>query len=335
MASSTSSDLKLELMTTGEKSGQWGTITNTNLQILEQAASGYLPLDVASSDVALALSSFTTSNGKNLYYKLTGTLAANRTVTMPASAERVFIIEDATTRSSLHYTLNVKVVGEATGVVVPVGAKMVLYSDGTNMFSGPMTKGFNTVTSAYTAVSGDQILANTTGGAITITLPASPSTGDEVSITDARGTFATNNLTIDRNSQPIESVATNDVLITNGQFVDLVYVDATRGWAYRNTKDRGYTTVTANVTAIAGDQILTNTTGGAFTVTLPASPVVGDEVVVIDARGTFATNNLTVARNGEPINTGTSDLILSTNGQAITLVYVDATRGWAYKTNTA
>jgi hypothetical protein len=60
MASSTSSDLKLELMTTGEKSGQWGTITNTNLQILEQAASGYLPLDVASSDVALALSSFTT-----------------------------------------------------------------------------------------------------------------------------------------------------------------------------------------------------------------------------------------------------------------------------------
>ena len=55
----------------------------------------------------------------------------------------------------------------------------------------------------------------------------------------------------------------------------------------------------------------------------------------IFARGTFATNNLTVARNGEPINTGTSDLILSTNGQAITLVYVDATRGWAYKTNTA
>ena len=41
MASSYSSDIKLELMTTGEKSGTWGTITNTNLQILEQAASGY------------------------------------------------------------------------------------------------------------------------------------------------------------------------------------------------------------------------------------------------------------------------------------------------------
>ena len=335
MASSTSSDLKLELMTTGEKSGTWGTITNTNLQILEQAASGYLDLDVASSDVALSLASFTTSNGKNLYYKLTGILAANRTVTMPASAERVFIIEDATTRTSSHYTLNVKVVGESTGVSVPVGAKMVLYSDGTNMFSGPMTKGYYTVTSAYTAVAGDQVMANTTSSAITITLPASPSTGDEVTIIDARGTFATNNLTIGRNGQPIESSATDDVLITNGQAATLVYVDSTRGWAYKGPKTRGYTTVTGAFTAIAGDQVLANTTSSAFGVTLPASPAVGDEVTIIDARGTFATNNLTVGRNGQPINTGTSDLVLSTNGQAITLVYVDATRGWAYKTNTA
>jgi hypothetical protein len=334
MASSTSSDLKLELMTTGEKSGTWGTITNTNLQILEQAASGYLDLDVAGADVALSLASFTTSNGKNLYYKLTGTLAANRTVTMPDSAERVFIVEDATTRSSSHYTLTVKTVS-GTGVAIPVGAKVVLYSDGTNISSGPMTKGYYTVTSAYTAVAGDQVMANTTSSAITITLPASPSTGDEVTIIDARGTFATNNLTIGRNGQPIESSATDDVLITNGQAATLVYVDSTRGWAYKGPKTRGYTTVTGAFTAIAGDQVLANTTSSAFGVTLPASPAVGDEVTIIDARGTFATNNLTVGRNGQPINTGTSDLVLSTNGQAITLVYVDATRGWAYKTNTA
>ena len=47
MASSFSTNLKLELMTTGEKSGTWGTITNTNLQQLEQAASGYISVDVA------------------------------------------------------------------------------------------------------------------------------------------------------------------------------------------------------------------------------------------------------------------------------------------------
>ena len=108
MASSTSNDLKLELITTGEKSGTWGTITNTNLQILEQAASGYLDLDVAAADVALSLANYATSNGKNLYYKLTGTLIANRTVTMPDSAERVFIVEDATTRTASNYTLNLQ-----------------------------------------------------------------------------------------------------------------------------------------------------------------------------------------------------------------------------------
>jgi hypothetical protein len=107
MASTYSSDLKLELMTTGEKSGTWGTITNTNLQQLEQAASGYIAVDVASSDVALSLANGAVSNGKNLYFKLTGTLTGNRNVTMPDSAERVFIIQDATSRSSSLYSLTV------------------------------------------------------------------------------------------------------------------------------------------------------------------------------------------------------------------------------------
>jgi hypothetical protein len=80
MASSTSTDLKLELITTGEKAGTWGTITNTNLQILEQAASGYFTQNIGSADLALALSTYAVSNGKNLYYKFTGTLTANRTV---------------------------------------------------------------------------------------------------------------------------------------------------------------------------------------------------------------------------------------------------------------
>ena len=105
MASTYSSDLKLELITTGEKSGTWGTITNTNLQQLEQAASGYISLAVGSADVALSLANGATANGKNLYYKLTGTLTANRTVTMPDSSERVFIVEDATARSASNLSL--------------------------------------------------------------------------------------------------------------------------------------------------------------------------------------------------------------------------------------
>ena len=159
MASTYSSDLKLELMTTGEKSGTWGTITNTNLQQLEQAVSGYIAIDVGSSDVALALSNGAVSNGKNLYFKLTGTLTANRTVTMPDSAERVFIVEDATDRSSSLYTLTVKTVS-GTGVTMPVASKMILYSDGTNISSGSLTKGYYTIPGGYTAVSGDQLYCN-------------------------------------------------------------------------------------------------------------------------------------------------------------------------------
>ena len=67
MASSYSTNSKLELIATGEKAGLWGSITNTNLQILEQLATGYLSLNVASADQALALDNGATSNGKNLY----------------------------------------------------------------------------------------------------------------------------------------------------------------------------------------------------------------------------------------------------------------------------
>lgn len=237
MASTYSSDLKLELMTTGEKSGTWGTITNTNLQQLEQAASGYIAVDVASSDVALALSNGAVSNGKNLYFKLTGTLAGNRNVTMPDSAERVFIVEDATSRTSSNYTLTVKTVS-GTGVSLPVGSTSLVYSDGTNVNLGLQNKGYITPSATYTTVNGDQVLVDTSGGGIgspvTINLPLSPSIGSEVHFIDSGNAFASNNLTIGRNGENILGNASNLVVSTNGAAFTLVYVNATRGWAYKD-----------------------------------------------------------------------------------------------------
>ena len=224
-------------MTTGEKSGTWGTITNTNLQQLEQAASGYLSLAVGSADVALALSNGAVSNGKNLYYKLTGTLTANRTVTMPDSAERVFIVEDATARSSSNYTLTVKTVS-GTGLALPIGSTTVLYSDGTNITGKLQTKGYYTPSANYTAVNGDQVLVDTSGGGIgapvTITLPASPSVGNEVHFIDSGNNLASNNLTIGRNGQPILGSASDLTVSANGSAFTLVYVNATRGWIYKD-----------------------------------------------------------------------------------------------------
>ena len=237
MASSFSTNLKLELMTTGEKSGTWGTITNTNLQQLEQAASGYISIDVASSDVALAISNGAVSNGKNLYYKLTGTLAANRNVTLPDSTERVVIVEDATSRTSNNYTLTFKT-ASGNGVTIPVGSKSLLYSDGTNVNKGLINKGYYTVPGAYTAVDGDQLLVNTSSGGInssvTITLPASPAIGNEVHFIDSGNFLASNNLTISRNGSNILGSASNLTVNVNGAAFTLVYVNAARGWAYKD-----------------------------------------------------------------------------------------------------
>tara|TARA_R100000805_G_scaffold2022_1_gene3029 strand:+ start:419 stop:1138 length:720 start_codon:yes stop_codon:yes gene_type:complete len=237
MASSTSSDLKLELITTGEKSGTWGTITNTNLQILEQASSGYLSLDVGSGDVALSLANHATANGKNLYYKLTGTLAGNRAVTMPDSAERVFIVEDATTRSASNFTLTVKTVS-GTGLTLPVGSTTVLYSDGTNITGKLQTKGYYTPSATYTTVNGDQILVDTSGSgigtAITINLPASPAVGNEVTFIDSGNNLASNNLTVGRNGQPINGTASDLVISTNAAAFTLVYANASRGWVFKD-----------------------------------------------------------------------------------------------------
>ena len=238
MASSFSTNSKLELITTGEKAGLWGSITNTNLQILEQLSTGYLSLAVGSSDQALALDNGATSNGKNIYIKLTGTLAANRTVTIPDTAERVMVFQDATTRESSGSikTLTVKTVS-GSGVLIPSGATVLVYSDGTNVNLGMKTKGYLTVNSstvtAYTASAGEQIFANTTANPITITLPTSPATGDEITFIDARGTFNSNNLILNRNGQPINTGTSNLTLTTNGQAFTLVYVDSTRGWAYK------------------------------------------------------------------------------------------------------
>ena len=191
MASSYSNDLKLELITTGEKAGLWGSITNTNLQILQQAASGYIVVDMAGADITLALTDGAVSNGKNLYFKLTGTLAANRTLIMPSGSERIFVIEDATNRNTTK-TLSVKT-ASGTALAIPVGAVMLIKSDGTNTTKAITQKGYFTITSsaitAYTAVAGDQLLIDTTQTTVTISLPAAPVTGDEVSIIDARGTF--------------------------------------------------------------------------------------------------------------------------------------------------
>jgi len=235
MASTYSTDLQLELVTTGEKAGLWGGITNTNLQILEQSATGYASVDMAAASITLTLTDGATSNGKNIYLRLYGTLAANRTLTMPVTAERVWIIKDETVRGNSNYTLGV-LTASGTEQPVPPGATLLCRSDGSETVITILEKGYATITDSntpYTTVAGAQILANTSSNPITVTLPAAASTGDEVTIIDGRGTFQSNNLTVGRNGLKINTGTSDLTLSNNGQSLTLVYVDATRGWAYK------------------------------------------------------------------------------------------------------
>jgi len=85
---------------------------------------------------------------------------------------------------------------------------------------------------------------------------------------------------------------------------------------------------TSNFDAIVGNGYFVDTTSGPITATLPASPTRGQQISFIDVAGTFDTNNLTVVRNGNPIQRDNSDLIVSVKGAAFTLVYYNATLGW-------
>ena len=116
MASTYSSRLNLELQTTGENSGTWGTITNNNLQKLEAAIKGYVSVAIASTSDSLGASEGTTGDEQsNAIIKLTGTLTANTTMQCEAQ-ENWFIVDNAAPMGT--YTLGFKPAGgTATGIV--------------------------------------------------------------------------------------------------------------------------------------------------------------------------------------------------------------------------
>ena len=245
MASTFSTDLALELVATGEKAGLWGTITNTNLQILQQSATGVVDVAMtAGTDKTLLLSDGATSDGKNIYLRLTGTMTANVSLIIPASttggtATRVYIVQDATDRTTANkYTLSIKTASSSNPIAVPVGATMVVHSDGTDARLDILQEGNFEITStsitAYTAVAGDNLLIDTASTTVTITLPASPSKGDTVSIMDvsATGGFASNNVTVNPGTKNIRGSNSNLTLNNNNQSIKLRYTNATKGWQY-------------------------------------------------------------------------------------------------------
>ena len=83
-------------------------------------------------------------------------------------------------------------------------------------------------------------------------------------------------------------------------------------------------------TGVAGRGYFINTTSAAHTFTLPTIATAGDTILIKDYAGTFASNKLTIDRNGHNIQGVANNSLIGTNRASVTLVYIDATRGWEF-----
>jgi hypothetical protein len=128
-------------------------------------------------------------------------------------------------------------------------------------------------TTGFTAVSGNGYFCDTTSAAFTVTLPATPAAGDIVAIADYANTAATNNITVGRNSSPIDGESADAVIFINGQVYTLVYVDVTEGWktvgqTFNQINTPQYVAATGGTVTCCGDYKIHTFTGpGTFTVT--------------------------------------------------------------------
>jgi hypothetical protein len=125
---STYSPLKIELITTGEQSGTWGSTTNVNLgTAIEEAITGSADVTFASANVTIALTNTNgTQTARNLRLRLTGTTAGARELIVPA-IEKQYLIQNDTAD-----TITVKN-ATGTGVAIPTTMSAVVFNDGVNV----------------------------------------------------------------------------------------------------------------------------------------------------------------------------------------------------------
>ena len=328
MASSYSTDLKLELMVTGENSGTWGDKTNTNLNLLQQAIAGYEAISIAggAQTTPLEMTDATISNARNAVIKLTGTITGNQVVTIPNGIEKTYIVSNGTTGA---FTVEFKTVS-GTGVTFATDDKgfKYVFSDGTNVNNITLASPpggsdtqiqFNDGGSAFGGSAnlvwdGTNVVIGATGA-----VRLSDTTGGEYVGLKAPGTVSSSyTLTL-----PAATGTADQILVTDGSG-NLSFTDNSGGTSWQAVKTTGFT-------AVAGEGYFCDTSSAAFTATLPATPTLGDEVTFVDYAGTFDTNNLTVGRNSENIQGSAADLTVSVERAGLTLVYSGATQGWLLK----
>ena len=343
---STYTPLGVELMATGENAGTWGTKTNTNLNILEQIAGGYKVQTLNAGGAGANTTTLDVSDGSTgatlstrviiLGAESPQTISGNKIVTIPIDVENFYFIKNSTSGG---YTVQLKYVSgsgdSVTWATTDKGWKIIYATanDGTNPDIAEITVG------GLPGGSDTQIQFNDSGafgGDANLVWNASTGlnigTQKELRLQDASGSEYVG---MKAASSTTDYTMTWPGAVAGGNgYVLKSTTGGVLSWAEADAGGTSWQAViTTGTTATAGNGYFCNTTGGAFTLTLPSSPTIGDEVSFVDYAGTFDTNNLTIGRNSEKINGSAADLTVATERAANTLVYTDGTQGWLLKNN--
>jgi hypothetical protein len=338
---STFSNLGLNLQATGENSGTWGAITNVNLQEIDNAIAGVITITLTgNTTLAFTTNSssttYTDEAGRNKTIILSGSLSATTvTVTVPNIEKDYVIINNSggtatissggsTTVSIGTGSKNYVIVDPTTTSVIsavpassPGGSTNQVQFNSSGSFAGSSTFTFDGTTATIV----NAVFSSTANLTTQSELRFQDTTGGQYIGLRASTTVATS-FTL---NLPTTSGTANQVIQTDGSG-NLSFATVSGGAAWQAVKTSNF-----NVTAKEG--YFVDTTSTTITATLPASPTLGDFVSIIDYAGTFDTNNLTIARNGKPIQGSATDLTVATERAGLTLVFTDNTQGWLLQNN--
>ena len=227
-----STRLKVELIGSGEQSNSWGNTTNNNFdQVFEQSIAGVYSKNLGAASSPYTLTSGngpqTQANNEARQAAIVFTGHSSDFIIQFPAVEKLYFLRNASASNKITARLG----ASGNTFVLNPSRNVFLTTDGTNWFE-LQTQGSDwlTKTGTYTAFAGDKIFVNTSSGAFTITLPASPSAGDEVRFLDLANTFDSNNLTVARNSEKIDGATSDLTVATEGAAFALVYSGSTYGW---------------------------------------------------------------------------------------------------------
>jgi len=201
----------------------------------------------------------------------------------------MWMIENATTGGQIitikqgsGATVNIDNGSKAMVITDGAGAGAAVFNSNPTVAAGGLS--YVAKTANYTASNLEGVLANTNGGAFTVTLPASPSVGDQVVIADSGGAFGTNNCIAGRNGSTIEGTAADLNLNIDGVSVQFVYSGST--WeVYAQVGGNGGDAVTLAGTQTLTNKTLTSPVLGGITTTASGNLVVDPATQIVEVKG--------------------------------------------------